>query len=346
MKRLFFLLMLALMTASVWAANTIQDTFMGLKLGQATQSEVNNVLSSQGFELLSDSGGIYVFSGNWKVEGTPIKIVATQYYNDTLTTILFANACKDGCDSLKQQIEADLDKKYGSLQSGDSSLCLAVFSKGIVSAEMEKWSRMDKSTAFMYAKSDSTYMFVYLAEKFMSKQLSDLIDSMQELALNFDEENKITGVAGIKFGENMNTARTILRSRSEEVRTEGDFLYGLNTTVGGVTYDYTFFLFHRENGLLKAALLKKYTASEKKNAELQYDAIVKQYKDKYTNLKLRKNETDTKLYTCGQYTKDYEYPPIYIMFYKGIDSDTGRVVYSISVSYYMRKPDPIYPDEI
>ena len=61
---------------------------------------------------------------------------------------------------------------------------------------------------------------------------------------------------------------------------------------------------------------------------------------------MHKNEKDDKMYSCGMYSSDYDWPPIFIMFRKDTDSETFKVKYQIAVSYYTHKEEYDNTNEI
>lgn len=345
MKRLFFILAAAVFTISAMAEAAIQNTFMGLKLGKASQTEVQEVLSSQGFKLQNDTAGFFVYKGEWTVEGVPVKNVVTRYMNDTLMLMMFTNACENKCDSLSRIIGTNLEKKYGLLQSGDSSAFIKLFSLGIVSLDMEQWSRMDNETSFLYAKSDSGYVFVYLAEDYIWNQFAKSFnENAKGTSLDYAEENKVIGVAGVKFGDSRETVKKIISAKSDGVgESDTHQITFYNVKVGGAVYTYAEFYFMEGKGLAAVNLSKVFSSWQEEEAKAFYDNAVSQYRRKYTNLV--ENEKGDYAF-CGAYTNDYtDIPPIVISRKKSL-SRGGDMKYYVDVSYFVQRLSGLYNDEI
>jgi len=346
MKKLFFILAAVLMAANMWAANTIQDTFMGLKLGQASQREVRDVLSSKGFELLADSGGVLAYRGNWKVEGVPVNNVVANFYDGTLAMIVVAKNCEDKCDSLQQILETNLDKKYGSLQSGDSSICLSIFSTGVVYPDMKRWTKMDKSTAFMYAKSDTAFILLYVAEKFVVDQFTEVLNAASKTSPDYAEENKVTGVAGVKFGDEKESVRKVITAKAQEfIASDAHSLNFYKVKIGGITYDYVTFYFAAGKGLVSVNMQRAFHSWQQEEARMAYENTINQFSHKYSNLKVLQDDPDEKLSTCGAFIDGYDYKPIIITLQKSL-SKGGDIMYYVQVDYYYSRRENLYDDEI
>lgn len=346
MKRFFLLLVAAISIVNfILADNTIQNTFIGLKLGKASQNEVQNVLTSQGFELQTDTGGFFVYQGNWQIEGVPVKNVVTRFMDDTLMMMVFANSCENKCDSIQRIINSNVEQKYGSLQSGDSSVFIKLFSLGMVSLEMEQWSRMDEETSFMYAKSDSGYVFIYLAENFMWNQFAKSVgEILNDNSIDYAEENKVYGVAGVKFGDNKESVKRIILTKSENiVESDAHHMTFGKVKVGGLIYTYGEFYFLQGKGLVAVSLSKVFKSWQEEEAKVFYENIVSQYKGKYTNFK---ENQDGDYAFCGAYMEDYkDMLPIVISRKKSL-SRGGDMMYYVEVSYYIQRLSGLYNDEI
>ncbi len=153
---------------------------------------------------------------------------------------------------------------------------------------------------------------------------------------------KLKGVGGVRFGDDIYSAKDILERKSSTVGVMGNKLLCTNTTIGGTIYNSACFVFYNDFGLQKVMLLKEFALWERRDAEIYLESILRQYKSKYTNFKVHKDEKDSKTYSCGMYESDYDYPPIFIVF----DKDSNVDAYQILVSYYIHKPDFNNDDEI
>lgn len=345
MKRLLLIFIMASIAVGMIAKNAIQDTFMGLKLGKSSQVEVQNVLSSQGFELQTDTGGFYLYHGNWQIEGVPVENVITRFLEDTLMMMVFAHACDYKCDSLIHTIDANVEEKYGLLQSGDSSVFIKLFSLGMVALDMEQWSRMDEETSFMYAKSDSEYVFVYLAENFIWNRLfKSVSDIAKESTPDYAEENKVVGVAGVKFGDSRESVRSTILTKSEDIiESDSHHITFSKVKVGGLIYTYANFYFIEGKGLVSVNLAKAFSSWQEEEAKMFYKSVIAQYERKYTNFK----ENDAGDYAfCGAYTTDYTNLLPIVIYRKKSLSRGGDIKYYVEVSYFIERLSGLYDDEI
>ena len=352
MKKILILCMAAMMTAAVMADNSIKNSFMGLTLGKATQKEVHKVLTEGGLELQTDTGGFYVYSGNMQIEGVPAQNMVTRFFNDTLMMVVYGYTCENGCDSLLRIIDTNIEKKYGSLQSGDSSMFINLFSIGLIPLNMEQWSRMDDETSFMYAKSDSAYLFIYLAEKYMWKQFAQTLTELtKETNPDYAEENRVTGVAGVKFGDSRYAVEESLTRRfGKSPHYDVYEIKYNNVMIGGSKWDYAIFYFkqnpnNRKHELISVSLQQIYKTYEKDEAEMAFDNVRSQYSGKYTNGYCPPKDDGSKICLYGMKTDDYPYPPISLTMDKSL-SVGGDMFYYVTVDYYIVKLQGRYNDDI
>ena len=78
---------------------------------------------------------------------------------------------------------------------------------------------------------------------------------------------------------------------------------------------------------------------------MAYEGVISQFKRKYSNFKVRQDEVDDKMCTCGAYVDGYDYPPIIITFQKSL-SKGGDIMYYVMVTYYEMRRSNMYDDEI
>ena len=346
-KRFIFIFAATMLVVNVMAENAIQNTFWGLKLGRSTQNEFQKVLYANDIEYQTDTAGVYVFQCNWEIEGVPVKHVVSHFLDDTLMMMIFVNACENKCDSLEKIIDKNVEKRYGLLQCGDSSAFIKMFSQGLVSFDAEQWSRIDDETSFMYAKSDSGYFLVYLAEKFIwNKIAQSYIQSAKATDPDYAEENKVTGVAGVKFGDGREYVRKVIYDKAQKLLdSDSHSLKYYKVKVGGLTYDFATFYFAPGKGLVSVNLQSSFFSWRKEEAIMAYENVVSQYKHKYTNFKVIKDEPEQKASACGAYIEGYNSLPILITFHKGL-SRGGDIMYYVQVDYYHSRTDGMYDDEI
>lgn len=350
MRKIFLFVVLFILATNVEADNKIQDRFFGCTLGKSTRTKVEKALKKSNFVIVKqDSTHAAYYKGKFSLAGIEFQDIKVKYSNDTLNYISFGSDYGIKNYENKKAIQKFLQDKYNDLEIADSTLFAIIERNSFDTKEIETWAR--KGNGIIVA-AFSTYDYnkcVFAIEPSYSihyDSAMEAIDNLKIYLASYDSVNAVTGIAGIKFGDDMYTARPILLKRSSNVMASGDQLIGVNTTINGVTYKYAYFTFHREKGLIKATFFKEYNSYERKAAKQQFDAIIKQYNFRYTNLMLTKDEKDKKIYSCGQYSFDYDYPPIFIMFSKTKDAETGNIKYQIAVSYYVHEPDPVYNDEI
>ena len=296
-----------------------------------------------------DSTHTSYYKGTFHYAGLEFQDLTVMYSNDTLERICFG--CNFGSKNREYAniIKRHLKEKYDDLENADSTMFAILSRNRFETDNIDTWSRKGGGMIVAAFSMSNYNQCVFSIEPQYSIAYDSAQVHIKELKIYFasyDSVNAVTAVAGIKFGDDIYTAKKILNNRSTEVYLNGNLLMAKNTNIGGVTYDYSDFTFHKEKGLFKVMFWKDYSFSARRAAELQYEAILKQYGSRYTNLKKHRDEEDNKLYSCGMYSSDYDYPPIFIMFRKEIDEVTGRTKYQIAVSYYIHKQDSIDNDEI
>ena len=350
MKRLFFIIATALLTVSATDGNKIQDKFLGCTLGKSTRPKVEKAMLKNKFEQVkNDSSRTVYYTGKFTFAGLEFNNIAVQYTNDTLDYFAFGNEFGLKNQESSRALQNNLSQKYNDLDVADSTLFAIIERNGFDGERVKTWSRKGNGKIVAVFSTYDYTKCVFAIEPSYSIHYDSAMMHMNNLKTylaSYDSVNIVKGVGGVNFGDDMATARPILQRKSERVMTDGDQLVGIQTTIGGVTYKYAYFTFFKGLGLSKVVMAKEYGAYERRAAELQFEAIVKQYKARYTNLVVNKDEKDNKVYSCGGYVDDYNYPPIFIMFGKQIDSETRNVKYLVIVSYFAHKEAPIDNNEI
>lgn len=362
MKR-FYLIAMAIFSAfSISAETSIQNTFFGCTLGKSTSKEVQAAMTAQGFKLLDkiDSTIVepnksfeikvskYNYEGDYMHEEYFFQSVKVGFLNDTLFTIAMPDSCSKDCISKCHKIQENLNKKYNNLEMADSTLLF----QQIVDTEtlgLKIWSRHDEHTMIMTASTDSAYVCTYSSKdvyyNLLRSSFSHFIDALYDNDPNFSEENKVYGVAGVKFGDDKETVRKTIAPKSVRfLRSDSRTLEFYKTKIGGITYDYTTFYF-MQGKLVSVDLSMPFYSWQKEEALMFYEGIKSQYERRYSNLKVIKDEYDKKLCTCGAFIDGYDYPPIFISFKKSL-SKGGDIMYYVGVSYYFARTEHLYDDEI
>lgn len=356
MKKLFILIAAVVLTASVMAEDVLQQNFLGVTIGKTPRSKVISIMKSQGFELVSqedfnDRNSKYTFSGTYKHEGVEFHTIITSFLSDTLFIFCLQDSC--GADKVSEYagtLQTNLEKKYGSLKTADSTLLFLALTDSADHYGVQTWSRMDDNSMLVSMKAEAKVACMYVDQNLYLNMLMKGLLQQWEEALNespdYKEENKVYGVAGVKFGDDMATVRKVIAPKSDRlVDSDAHMLTYYKTKIGGLTYDYATFYFMQGKGLVSVNLQNAFYSWKKEEAEMAYEVIIAQFKRKYSNLQVRKDERDEKMSTCGAYIDGYAYPPIIITFQKSL-SKGGDIMYYVTVSYYEMRKENLYDDEI
>lgn len=190
--------------------------------------------------------------------------------------------------------------------------------------------------------SDSSFSCWYVDEAYIRQLLTKVYESLPDYA----EENRVYGVAGVKFGDDRETVRRAIALKSEELSdSDSHSLCFYKTRIGGTTYDFATFYFVQGKGLISVHLQMPFSVWKREEAIMSYENIVAQYRRKYSNFKVITDKEEDKLCTCGAYIDGYNYPPISIWFEKSL-SEGGDIMYYVIVSYYEGRRANLYDDEI
>lgn len=328
---------------------------MGCTLGKSTSEEVKSTLTSVGFKLESDTilgAGMlaYSFEGvSYNHEGMNFNSFSAFFVNDTLFVVCMQDSCSENCSNFSTLIQTNLEAKYGDLQTADSTLLLKVLVDSIKSVDAEIWSRHDLTTMVGTFSSDSNFACWYVDEDAYIRQmlagLKMLVDEFTNIP-DYAEENKVYGVAGVKFGDDRETVRRAIALKSEQLSgSDSHSLRFYKTRIGGITYDFATFYFVQRKGLVSVYLQKPFSVWKKEEAIMSYENIVAQYRRKYSNFRVLTDKEEDKLCTCGAYIDGYDYHPIFISFEKSL-SQGGEIMYYVIVSYYEVRKANLYDDEI
>lgn len=355
MKRYYLLAVMMFSALSVFAETTISRTFLGCTLGKSTSKEVISTLTSMGLELESDTilGAeilAYSFEGvSYNHEGMDFHSFSTLFVNDTLFAVCMQDSCSENCSDFSALIQTNLETKYGHLQTADGTSLLNLVDS-IKSTDAEIWFRQDRSTMVGTFSSDSSFACWYVDKdayyRLLLAILKTLGDETSRLLSNWAEENKVYGVAGVKFGDDRETVRRAIALKSEKLSdSDSHSLCFYKTRIGGTTYDFATFYFVQGKGLISVHLQKPFSVWKQEEAIMSYENIVAQYRRKYSNFKVITDKEEDKLCTCGAYVDGYDYHPIFISFHKSL-SQGGDLMYYVIVSYYEGRRANLYDDEI
>lgn len=355
MKRLLIFSLVTMFALSLFAEDVLPRTFLGLTIGETPKGVVAPILKAQGFELVektdvSATSAQYVFSGTYKNDGVEFHTIITTFLNDTLFGFSTVDSCGiDKISSVSSALKMNLEKKYGNLKTADGTLLFMLLKDTIDQYGAESWSRMDDNTMLISLKYEAKITCMYVARNLylnmLARGLKKLSETLNDMP-DYSEENKVIGVAGVKFGDDMATVRKVIAPKSDKLTdSDAHALTYYQTKIGGSTYDFATFYFMQGKGLVSVNLQNAFYSWRKEEAEMAYEGIISQFKRKYSNFQVRKEERDEKMCTCGAYIDGYDYPPIIITFQKSL-SKGGDIMYYVMVSYYEMRKANLYDDEI
>lgn len=348
MKR-YFLFVFALVSAIALNAETnIQREFLGLTVGKTTVSEVQTIMKSRGFELLnnenvSNVSSQFQFKGYYKHQGVEFHTIVTSFLNDTLFVFCAHDSCGESASEKASVLQKNLEVLYGNLIPADSTFLFSFFKDSADHYGVKTWSRMDDHTMIISMQSEEKVTCMYIDQDIF---YSIMYAGLRQMGMpDYSEENRVYGVAGVKFGDDIASVKKVICPKAEHFLDEDAHnLTYYKVKIGGSTYDYANFLFAK--GKLSSVRLQKVFYSwRKEEALMAFEGVKSQYERRYTNFKVIKDEYEEKLAICGAYIDGYDYPPIVISFEKSL-SKGGDIMYYVIVSYYGMRTDNIYDDEI
>ena len=349
MKRLFFILFSILISVVVSAGVTIPQNINGVRLGKSTHKDVDRILTANGMQFDAEESDTtnFVYRGECRHENMDFGGVVTRYYMDTLIMLSFVGRCDSSCVDYGKPFIHQIHTKYGELQSADSSIYYSKITSGVDPLGLKKWGRTDGNTLVVTLSNDSVCSCMYFAEgRMMEIMANALFRLYMEFDPNYADENKVYGVAGVKFGDSRETVRKTISSKANQLlESDAHSLNYYKVKIGGMTYDYATFYFSGEKGLVSVNMQSSFYSWREEEALLAFENVKSQYSRKYTNFKVVKDERDEKVCTCGAFIEGYDYIPIIITFQKSL-SRGGDIMYYVQVDYYHARRNGMYDDEI
>lgn len=364
MKRFSLFAMAMLSALSLSAETAIQDTFFGCTLGKSTISEVQSAMTSQGFKLLLDTVLFvnpttqtktfeYTYEGDYNHEGHDFHYVDIRFLGDTLSMVMMFDTCTMNCQKQMETLQTNLEREYGHLETADSTFLFSLASIVNANNESNTWSRYDGRNIVCTWLSDTIFFCSYTSNEViqnfcnlaMNLFLENFTENLHSDDPNHSEENKVYGVAGVKFGDSMETVRKVIRVKSEKLSDyDSHSLTYYKTQIGGLTYDFAVFYF-KQGELVSANLQKPFYSWRQEEALMFLENVKSQYERRYSNFTVVTNEEDEKLYACGAPLDGYDSYPIVISFEKSL-SQGGEIMYYVVVYYYLQNKIGLYDDEI
>lgn len=349
MKRLVFFLS-AILTAGVISAKvSIPQNFNGIQLGSSTRNEVDRILTSNNLVFSaedSDTTNI-VYQGTFRHEDMDFESIILRFQMDTVVFIGFVAKCDSACSDFARPFIQHIHTKYDALAYPDSSLSYSLITSDADSLHFEKWGRKDDNSLIITMHNDAVCICVYFAEKRSQEMMTDMLFRLYLSSNpNFSDENKVYGVAGVKFGDSMESVRKIISSKADKLlESDSHSLTYSKVKIGGMTYDYALFYFSGTQGLVSVNMQNSFYSWQKEEALLAFESVKSQYSRKYTNFSVIEDKVDEKVCTCGAYIDGYDYVPIIITFQKSL-SRGGDIMYYVQVDYYHARRNGMYDDEI
>lgn len=351
MKHFLTILLLAATTLA-FGAEKICTTYAHATLGETTRGELMTYYFKNGdykTSLLTSSESSQTYHGDFVVDSLHFHTFVAEFYNDTVYRITFFES---SLNSDNTQLYADFLRrekiKYKDLTAVDTSS----FIQAIPEEERHiVWRTDGVSEVTVFDRGYEVSFEVH------NKRLSSLAfyKSMENIlnTPNNDPKNKVTGVAGLQFGDTKVKIENKLYGKWQKIVVDEHSTMYNDVSVGGCLYN-NFVLYYKYDEtqktqvLVSANLQKRFRTWQDKEAKEFYEMVCNIYKNKYSNFNVVKNEDEYKLAVCGMYTQDYkngEYPPIFITYEKSL-SKGGDWYYFIVVNYFGMNVDNLYDDEI
>lgn len=349
MKRSFLVLFTVLASVAMFANVSIPQNFNGIKLGISSKSEVDKILTSSGLVFSaedSDTTNI-VYRGDSRHEEMDFGSVILRFHMDTVIFVGYVARCDSACDGFGKPFIQRIHSKYDALARPDSSLYYSLITSDADSLGLEKWGREDNNSLVITMHNDSVCMCAYFAQRrFREMMTNALFNLFMSFDPNYAEENKVLGVAGVKFGDSRETVRKTIMTKADKIlESDSHSLNYYKVKIGGVTYDFATFYFSGTSGLVSVNMQSSFYSWREEEAKMAYESVKAQYSRKYTNFKVVKDDPEEKACTCGAFIDGYDYAPIIITFQKSL-SRGGDIMYYVQVDYYHARRNGMYDDEI
>ena len=336
---------------SLTANAKIQDTYVGITIGKTTYWDLfgQSPKSEDGVFTWSvnSSREKIVYWGKYLVDDIYMHSLVVEMLNDTVYKLTFDDACFniDNSAFYTKWLTKEQDR-YAQYARTDTSQL-----DKIIPDEEKHY--IQKSDGFLEVSASASEYGARLVFLIPEMQKRAIEKEVEEIFKGFGKTSNpadiVTGVAGVKFGDNEETVRKVIYRRSSTFLSDEDHcLTYLNTSLGGTTFDYSHFYFRAGKGLVAVSMYKAYPTYKKREAEQVYENITALYKDKYSNMLVVRNDADDKLSVCGEPSDkitDQTTPPIWISLQKSV-SKGGDFLYYVKVDYYISNISHLYDDDI
>lgn len=357
-KKLFLLIVvaaMALMTINAMAnKNVISPTLYGMTVGETTTkgktfAQWDNLLQlGRNTKLISISKSDQVYYGDFMVEGLHLSLMHIVFINDTVYKLSFYEKSPhvnswDACKNLSVRY-AKFKDVVEPLEPGNDSVIFFMKSDG-------------KTSLFFSARPGyityelSNEHFDEICSKKMAEDLNSFLT--QKTGPNYDEKNKVTSIAGVRFGETRTNAINAFKQRGAFMKNEDKMTYFSDVNFGGNTFSIATLYFQydsrRYDSVLAAAKFEKnFFEWRKEEARMMYETVASNFLQKYSNCTVIKDEEDSKMMVCGMLDDNYaegKLPPIIISLDLGV-SRGGDKFYYVTISYFVQRMDSVATDDI
>lgn len=353
-KKLFILLAAVVMTASAMADQTLPRIYCGCVLGKTTYKDIFSgdsqlPKSEKMKDLLVASSVAGSFVGDFVVADHHFSILTMYFYKDTLYQMTFRDEeINNDIMELNRTFIRQYKEKYKSFNNW-------LRDDELNDEQFLTCSKTDSIVGISIMGSPHSLEFTIILERLANESLYSAFSTLykNKEGSNYDEKNKVTSIAGVRFGESKQTVMNVFKKRGNFIKDEGNFSFFYDVSFGGSTFSTASLYFQynsrRYDNVLTAAKFEKNFYDWKRDeALMMYESIVDLFKSKYTNCTIIKDEENRKLMVCGMLEDDYEegkVPPIYVSFNLGI-SRGGEKFYYVSVYYFGTRMSSANKDDI
>lgn len=357
MKKLFFILTLLFVSNCVVAQNdVISPTACGITVGETTKTgktmaQWDDILKDyRPMNLIVCTEDQEVRLGDFVVEGLHMSILNMELMNDTVYQISFYEESPYvNCWDSYKDIVFKLRDKYAHFEDVTEPITFDYDS-------VVTFYKTDGKTRILFAASPNSLSLILTNVHFykiQTQKLSKEFNSLGRMGPNYDEKNKVTSIAGVRFGETRTNTINAFKQRGRFLKNEDNITYFSNVNFGGSTYSIAKFYFEYdkrryENVLAAAKFEKNFYEWRREEAVMMYEAVTSSFSSKYTNGTIIKDEEDEKMMMFGMLSDDYadgKIPPIIVSFDLGI-SRGGDKFYYVSVSYFVQRMSRVDSDDL
>lgn len=358
-KKLFLLIVVAVMALNLFAAEkSISPTACGLTVGETTTNgktiaQWDELIQHEGqIRLISSGKSDQVYYGDFVVEGLHMSLMHIELINDTIYKISFyENSPYADCWNAYKDIAFKIRDKYASLEDltdpvkFDNDSAVMIF-------------KTDGKTRLLFAAYPNQITYELTSEHLNDIYLQNLYEEFNTLFTgktgpNYDEKNKVTSIAGVRFGETRTNAINAFKQRGTFMKNEDKITYFSNVNFGGNTFAIATLYFQYDSKrydsvLASAKFEKNFYEWHKEEARMMYEAVASQFQQKYSNCTVIKDEEDSKMMVCGMLDDNYaegKIPPIIISLDLGV-SRGGDKFYYVTISYFVQRMNSAATDDI